>query len=158
MERLKISDPRFNVREIAKQLILLEQHLLEKDKYCPDCITKHILTIEALADECQLLDSRQDWCALAVGIGRRARWWALAFAEGVSTAEIGQDVRAVRKGLAQQVLSPVEDGESPDLGGIFFAESGEAKPSLLLAGVGLLALAFWWGEKNYGPMRGVSHV
>lgn len=152
MERLKISNPRFNVREIAKQLILLEQHLLEKDKYCPDCITKHLLTIEALADECQLLDSRQDWCALAVGLGRRARWWALAFAEGVSPHSIGQDVRAVRKSIAQGVLSPEEVAtshqEAASYNGLFFTDGGDAKPTILLVGAGLLGLALWWSERN----------
>lgn len=152
MQNLKINDPRFNVREIAKQLILLEQHLLEKDKYCPDCITKHLLTIEALSDECQLLDSRQEWCMIAQKLGQRARWWSLSYARGVSHHAIGQDVRAVRKSIAQGVLSPEEVAashqEAANYNGLFFTEGGDAKPTVLLVGAGLLGLALWWSERN----------
>lgn len=152
MDSLKINDPRFNVREIAKQLILLEQHLLEQGKYCPDCITKHLLTVEALADECQLLDSRQEWCMIAIQLGQRAKWWSLSFARGVSPHAIGQDVRAVRKSIAQGVLSPEEVAashqEAADYSGLFFTEGGDAKPAILLVGAGLLGLAVWWSERN----------
>lgn len=103
---LKISDPRFNVREIAKQLVLLEQHLLEDGKYCPDCITKHILTVEALAEECQSLDKMRVWCPLSGEVVARAQNWARCFKQGVPPAVIGQDVRAVRKQMQQAVLSP----------------------------------------------------
>lgn len=53
---LSIFDPRFNMREIAKHLILLEDHLFHKNKHCIDCISKHFLTIEAFAEETRTLD------------------------------------------------------------------------------------------------------
>lgn len=43
------------MREILKQMILLEDHLFHAKKRCPDCIKKHALTIEALAEECVTL-------------------------------------------------------------------------------------------------------
>jgi len=104
--QLSISDPRYNLREIVKQLTLLEQHLLERGKYCPDCISKHLLTIEALADECQNLDARQDWVAPALGVGQQARAWAHAFAAGAEPHAIGQRVRAFRKAFAPKFLDP----------------------------------------------------
>jgi len=56
-ELLPIMDPKFNLREICKQCILLEDHLSHNEKRCFDCCVKHFLTIEALAEEAITLDS-----------------------------------------------------------------------------------------------------
>lgn len=53
---LPVLDPMYNMREMSKQLILLEDHLFQKEKRCHDCICKHFLTIEALAEEAITLD------------------------------------------------------------------------------------------------------
>jgi hypothetical protein len=106
-KRLAISDPRYNLREIAKQMILLEQHLLEPKKYCPDCISKHLLTIEALAEEAQCLDTHQQYSELLGPIVRSAKQWAAAYAAGTPVKQIGQAVRRIRKPLAPRVLSPL---------------------------------------------------
>ncbi len=53
---LPVLEPRFNMREICKQTILLEDHLFQEEKRCQDCIYKHFLTIEALAEEAITLD------------------------------------------------------------------------------------------------------
>jgi hypothetical protein len=50
-------DPAFNMREILKQMILLEDHLVQTEKRCRDCINKHFLAIEALAEEAITLSS-----------------------------------------------------------------------------------------------------
>ena len=50
-----VSDPDYNMREIAKQSILLEEHLVEKNKYCRDCQIKHFLHCIGLAEEAQML-------------------------------------------------------------------------------------------------------
>jgi hypothetical protein len=46
-----LMDPGYNLREVAKQLVLLEDHLFQEAKRCPDCIRKHFLTVEALLEE-----------------------------------------------------------------------------------------------------------
>jgi len=46
-----ILDPRFNFREVAKQCLLLEDHLNNSRKRCLDCIRKHFLIIDALLEE-----------------------------------------------------------------------------------------------------------
>lgn len=51
-----ILDPRFNLRESAKNMILLEDHLFQKGKRCKDCILKHLLTIEGFLEEAITLD------------------------------------------------------------------------------------------------------
>ena len=48
---LPVSSPVHNLREIVKQMILLEDHLFQTSKQCSDCIDKHLLSIEALAEE-----------------------------------------------------------------------------------------------------------
>lgn len=53
---LPVMDPTFNLREICKQCILLEDHLCHNEKRCFDCCVKHFLTIEALAEEAITLD------------------------------------------------------------------------------------------------------
>jgi hypothetical protein len=50
-----VSDPSYNMQQIVKQSILLEEHLCNKNKRCRDCITKHFLHIIGLAEEAQML-------------------------------------------------------------------------------------------------------
>lgn len=51
-----ILDPKFNLREVAKQMILLEDHLFQASRRCDDCINKHRLTLEAFLEEAITLD------------------------------------------------------------------------------------------------------
>ena len=50
-----VSDPAYNMVQIAKQSILLEEHLVEPAKHCDDCIAKHFLAIIGLAEEAVML-------------------------------------------------------------------------------------------------------
>ena len=40
-----VSNPAYNMQQIVKQSILLEEHITNKNKRCRDCITKHFLHI-----------------------------------------------------------------------------------------------------------------
>lgn len=53
-------DPKFNMREVAKQLILLEDHCFHPEKQCQDCIKKHALAIEGFLEEAITLDKKGD--------------------------------------------------------------------------------------------------
>jgi hypothetical protein len=46
-----VLDPTFNMREAAKQCILLEDHLNNLKKRCNDCIRKHFLTVDGFLEE-----------------------------------------------------------------------------------------------------------
>lgn len=46
-----VNEPSYNVREVLKNTLLIEQHLSEKRKYCKACLVKHFLLSEALLDE-----------------------------------------------------------------------------------------------------------
>ena len=54
-----VSDPKYNMQQIVKQSILLEEHLTNKNKRCRDCITKHFQHIIGLAEEAQMLASNK---------------------------------------------------------------------------------------------------
>jgi len=102
-DRLTLTDPLFNVREILKQMVLLEDHLLHPYKLCPDCIHKHILTIEAFGDEGVSLDRPNGPFTDAMsGVSESARQWMEDFHNQVAPAEIAQKVRRLRK-----ILTPV---------------------------------------------------
>ena len=46
-----ILDPAFNMREVSKQCLLLEDHLNNVRKRCFDCIRKHFLLVDGLLEE-----------------------------------------------------------------------------------------------------------
>ncbi len=50
-----VSDPAYNMENVVKQSILLEEHLAEKNKYCKDCVAKHFLHIQGLLEEAEML-------------------------------------------------------------------------------------------------------
>lgn len=58
---LPVLDCRFNLREICKQCILLEDHLSHPEKRCTDCCIKHFLALEGLGEEAITLDSQHKY-------------------------------------------------------------------------------------------------
>lgn len=52
---LPVLRPAQNMRDIIKQMVMLEDHLYHPQKRCVDCIRKHFLTVEGLAEECATL-------------------------------------------------------------------------------------------------------
>lgn len=147
---MKINDPLFNLRELTKQLVLLEQHLLEKGKYCPDCISKHLLCIEALAEEGECLDATGRTHQTFRVLAHEAKRWASAFTAGARPQDIGQEVRRIRKQLAQHVLDP-EYGAAPadtDLAGMGPESFGVSNGGTFLVLLALAGTALWWAEKH----------
>lgn len=105
-KRLSLMHPRFNLREVAKEMLLLAHHLTHPRKHCPDCIRKHLLTIEAYAEEAADLDHVGVFCDLAFGIAEQARVWSEQFADRQDLRSLAQDVRKVRKRLVPLVFDP----------------------------------------------------
>lgn len=58
---LPVLDCRFNLREICKQSILLEDHLSHDQKRCTDCCIKHFLALEGLCEEAVTLDRENQY-------------------------------------------------------------------------------------------------
>ena len=101
---LPVSNPAFNIREATKQMILLEEHLSVPAKRCPDCIGKHLLAIEALADEAACLDKRQELGRLPGELGALSRKAQGDLLSGADPYRVAQDIRAVRKKLLKRVF------------------------------------------------------
>jgi hypothetical protein len=104
--RLSLTSPRFNFREIAKQMLLLEDHLLHANKHCPDCIRKHLLTIEAFAEEATSLDGNREYGDAGEVLAEGARRWMERVADGDDLAAVAQDIRRVRKHIVPHVFDP----------------------------------------------------
>lgn len=94
-------NPLYNLREMAKQLILLEDHLSHERKRCPDCIRKHLLTCEALAEEAVTLDEEFKHIGYTSGLAEMVRGWWTRVQNGDDFNQIAQDIRGVRKELVK---------------------------------------------------------
>lgn len=102
---LPIMDPQYNLREVCKQLVLLEDHLFQPAKRCIDCIRKHLLTAEALAEETVTLDTDGTYRGVTETLADHLRdiWTMLQHRndpDGPTFEDIAQAVRKLRKPLA----------------------------------------------------------
>ena len=101
---LPVMDPLYNMREICKQSILLEDHLFQKKKRCRDCCMKHQLTIEALAEEAITLD-KDGKCRDLYDLPDKIRSLQKDFISNRDPNEIAQEYRKVRKSLMQRCFN-----------------------------------------------------
>ncbi len=99
--QLPLMDPLYNLREAAKELLLLEDHLCHPQKHCPDCIRKHLLTTEALLEEAVRLDTEGEKLGLLSPLPAQVRELWTAYQDGRPKHEIGQSARVLRKGLVE---------------------------------------------------------
>jgi len=96
-ELLPIMHPLFNMREVCKHLILLEDHLNQPRKRCPDCISKHFLTIEALLEEAVSLDGGGALSEILHGFSDSFRTLSEQWVDGRPECEVAAVCRAARK-------------------------------------------------------------
>lgn len=95
---LPVFDPLFNAREWCKDCILLEDHLVNTRKFCLDCCRKHLLKMEALAEEACGLDKKGEHIELLGPLADKCRN-ALKKLSKERRHEIAQEMRAIRKDL-----------------------------------------------------------
>lgn len=104
-----IMDPRFNLREAAKNMILLEDHLFHSGKRCKDCILKHCLTIEGFLEEGITLDIKGEHIKTLHNSSNEFRKIFKRISDNVTNSsltnedcfEIAQNIRKIRKPLCQ---------------------------------------------------------
>lgn len=109
-EIASLMDPKFNLREVAKQLILLEDHLFQTEKRCLDCISKHSMTIEGYLQEAITLDKKQEHTQeineLLTKIVPLTETMVQQMKDGSATpssyADCAQQLRALRKPICQK--------------------------------------------------------
>lgn len=108
---LPVMDPRFNLREICKQCVLLEDHLTHDEKRCTDCCTKHFLALEALAEEALTLDRQGLLDSSAKGLPNRIRQLQLRWIQNPTPstcAHISQQLRNIRKQFQETVFPIIQ--------------------------------------------------
>jgi hypothetical protein len=105
-----ILDPRFNLRETAKNMILLEDHLFHYGKRCHDCILKHCLTIEGFLEEGVTLDKNMEYSDIFTSSLDEFREIQKLLYSKIKTknlkdeecCQIAQSIRVIRKPLCQR--------------------------------------------------------
>ena len=93
-----IMNPMFNVREICKQLTLLEDHLNRPEMRCTDCINKHLMKCEALAEEAVSLDDESQYPFLKE-LPDMMRGWQQRTKTDEDPCRIAGSIRLIRKKL-----------------------------------------------------------
>ena len=94
---LPILNPVHNIREMTKQALMLEDHLFQKQKRCSQCIKKHFLTIEGLAEEAVQLDEKREYTELLTDLPEKVRKLEQLFISSENHALVGQELRKLRK-------------------------------------------------------------
>jgi hypothetical protein len=104
-----IMDPRFNLREACKNMILLEDHLFHSGKRCHDCILKHAMTIEGFLEEGVTLDKTGEYKKVLNDSFKSFREIFDKLVKYMKSETLGdnectqlaQDIRKIRKPLCQ---------------------------------------------------------
>jgi hypothetical protein len=101
-----LMEPEFNVREVVKNMILLEDHLFHDNRRCPDCVRKHCLTIEAYLDEAFSLDKEGAYTTVLESASTKFKPISEGILvccnrglEGGTCVALGQRLRVIRKQL-----------------------------------------------------------
>lgn len=98
---LDVFNPQFNIKEVCKEFVLLEDHLSAPGKHCPDCIRKHLLRAEAFSEEAIALDKTGEWKDLLTELPQQIRDIGDEYmTDGCDKHMIGQKVRSMRKKLS----------------------------------------------------------
>lgn len=105
-DRLSLNSAEFNHREIAKQMLLLEDHLTDERKFCSDCIRKHLMLTEAFAEEAMMLEPTGPLMTKSKSLQRQAKRWITEFEDGLDRFTLAEQIRKVRKGLVKYLYDP----------------------------------------------------
>jgi hypothetical protein len=105
-----VMDPRFNLREAAKNMGLLEMHLNDPGQRCRDCIHKHLMLIEGLLDEAVGLDKSGEYRTEIQNAWEGFKTAMVPVLQALKAGDMGgevfyesaQKVREVRKPLCQK--------------------------------------------------------
>lgn len=97
-----VMSPVYNMMQIVKQSILLEEHINQERKRCSDCITKHFLHMIGLAEEAVSLDPETpSYRTVAARYSEIFDAWRLDHED----VEVPKSLRAERKKLMAHYYS-----------------------------------------------------
>jgi hypothetical protein len=115
---LPVLDPIFNLRQICKQCVLLEDHLSIPRMNCRDCIMKHFLYLEGYAEEAITLDKDSKYLYILEKLPDHIRRLQDMFNSDEEYHIIAQELRKLRKSLIHKcfnlgALGTKKDGSLP---------------------------------------------
>jgi hypothetical protein len=106
-----ILDPQYNMREAAKQCVLLEDHLNNTKKRCFDCIRKHFLIVDGFLEEAVSLEKdnnlRNMYRSLYLNWVKIEKQYAKNPKNSTVLDEISKQIRAFRKPLVEKYFDTV---------------------------------------------------
>jgi len=107
---LPVLETKFNLREICKQCILLEDHLSQNEKQCHDCIVKHFLALEGLSEEAITLDKNNENPNNVQKLPEKIReLQKLWYENPEKTHECSQELRKIRKTMMEDCFPIIFD-------------------------------------------------
>lgn len=104
----EVSTAEYNLKQIAKNLLLIQDHLLKEA--CADCVAKHYLLCEAYAEEALSLDNAEKYKDLIMKVlaltNKHLALVTKFLKEGKheeNLQEMAQEVRQLRKEIVKEV-------------------------------------------------------
>jgi len=95
-----------NIREVTKEMVLLEDHLRNPSLECDDCIQKHMLKVEALLDEALSLTGKEKFKWIARFAQQWRNWQRLWVQGRIDNAELADWIRKYRKNFQPVAFDP----------------------------------------------------
>lgn len=106
-----VMDPEFNMREVSKQCLLLEDHLNNSKKRCIDCIKKHFLIIDGMLEEAVSLEKdnklRDTYRNIFLKWVEIEKKYVANQSDPNNIDEISKEIRLFRKPLVEQYFDNV---------------------------------------------------
>ena len=107
---MPVLNPCFNIREVVKNILLLEDHLLDPDRRCLDCIYKHTMIIEGFLEEAVTIDRQQKYTKLLKPLPKKMRKVQVMILEGRERyLDVAKELRKIRKPLMKLAFEFVVD-------------------------------------------------
>jgi hypothetical protein len=105
-----LMDPRFNLKEVSNNMILLEDHLNRPDLTCSDCIRKHSSCIQGYLSEALSLDKERKYTQEILDtnevfnnvLKHLSQMIAQGDLDEDDCAKLAQEIRKIRKPLCQK--------------------------------------------------------
>jgi hypothetical protein len=111
-----ILDPSFNMRESAKQCLLLEDHLNNIRKRCYDCIRKHFLIVDGFLEEAVSLEKdnkkREYYRNLYLEWVQLEKLYASNSLNSDHLDDVSKKIRLFRKPLVEKYFDTISDYDS----------------------------------------------
>ena len=106
-----ILNPEYNMREVSKQCLLLEDHLNNTKKRCYDCIRKHFLTIDGFLEEAVSLEKdnikRKYYRDLHLQWIKYEKQFAKNSKDSNNLDNVSKEIRIFRKPLVEKYFDNV---------------------------------------------------